>query len=145
MATNIYHEIRAALDNHLKTFPDIPQYGARQMIHWENTTFEKVIGQSWLQTHLLPGTPTGRSLGGNPNTTCVGVYHINVFVPSGGGPKVSDRLADGLLRHFRSGLRPAYQQTTVTLRTPSRGSGPTNTDWVQIPIIVNWRSFTTEI
>ncbi|RLE28261.1 MAG: hypothetical protein DRJ65_00090 [Acidobacteria bacterium] len=145
MSVNTFHEIGAALDGHLRSLPGIPVDGARVLIHWENTQFEKPDGKPWLQTKFMPAGSEGRSLGGNPITRAQGIYHINVFVPSGSGPKAADHLADSIMRHFKSGIRPSHQSTTVTLRTPSRGSGITETDWYQIPVMVRWYSHTTEL
>jgi len=147
MSVNMYSEIRAALDAHLEAWGDVPKVGGHLMVNWEGTQFDKPPPKSsaWLKTQLLHADADGRTLGGTPTTRLNGVYHLNVFAPSGTGPGAADQLSDSLMRRFKSGVRLTSGTTTVTLRTPFRAPGRSETDWYQVPVMVRWYSHTEEL
>ena len=147
MPVNMYSEIRDALDAYLEAWDDVPKLGGQLLVDWENETFEKPSSftDPWISPRLLHAPADGRTLGGDPRTRLNGVYHVNIFAPAGRGTKAADRLADSLMRRFKSGVRPTSGSTTVTLRTPFRAPGRTETDWYQVPVEVRWFSKTEEL
>ena len=147
MATSVYHEIRAALDAYLEAWDDVPKIGGALQVNWENTQFSKPQPNTtpWISTALLIADADGRTLGGTPYTRLDGIYHLNIFAPAGRGTMVADQLADSLMIRFKSGTSLSKNTTAVTLRTPFRAPGRTETDWYQIPVQVRWYHHTQEL
>lgn len=132
-----YAAIRSALTARLQTLAGLPA------VAWENVAFAPVAGAMYLKPSLLPGEPTQAELGNNGLNMHTGLYQISVFAPAGAGVAAVNTLVNSICDHFKRGVELTYGGVTVRLVKAYPSPMMQETDWIHIPITVQWRSYAT--
>lgn len=129
-----YTAIRAALTARLQTLASLPP------VAWENVAYTPTLGTTFLKPSLLPAEPFQAEIGAAGQNMHVGVYQVSIFAPAGTG-MAHQTLRDSICDLFKRGVTLTYGGVTVTCVKAYPGAMLQETDWIQIPIIVVWRSY----
>lgn len=132
-----YADIRAALADHLDTFATAYPIA----VAWENTRYTPTPGSPYIKPELLPGEPMQAELGQHGRNLHVGVYHLSLFYPAGTGTLGAGTARDDIIDHFKRGTVLEYGGLPVTVTKAHAGPMLQETDWVNIPITIQYRVF----
>jgi hypothetical protein len=93
---------------------------------------------------MLPGDTVGATVGATGTDEHIGVYQVDVFAPTGTGKGAAVVMADNIANHFKPVTELTYNGRLVRCVTVSIGAAVQNGDWYQIPVDINYLSFTTK-
>ena len=109
-------------------------------VAWENASFTPTAGSPYLKPSLLPGEPFQCEIGTDGANRHSGVYQISVFAPAGKSTSQIDSLINSLCTHFKRGTTLSYYAgCVVTIIKAYPGPMMTETDWIHVPITINYR------
>jgi hypothetical protein len=108
---SVYNEIRAALETQLAGISGIPS------IAWENVTFTRTTGQSYVAPRLFPTVREPAHRGLNPQQYYQGLFRVDCYVPEGSGPKAADDLVNLIIDNFEATTDIFYNTETEALLT----------------------------
>lgn len=127
-----YAAIRSALSARLQA------YTPAQSIAWENVPFTPAVGVTYLKPALIPGEPFQAELGADGLNRHTGIYQVSIYAPAGGGMGSILTLQNGIVDHFRRGMKLTYSGVTVRIDKSYAGTMQTETDRVHIPITIQY-------
>lgn len=130
-----YSAIRSAMTARLQTLANLPA------VAWENVPFTPAAGAVYLKPALLPGEPLQAEIGTTGLNMHMGVYQISIFAPAGSGVSAINTLRDAICDHFKRGVELTYSGVTVRCVKAYPGPMLQETDLIQIPITIQWRSY----
>jgi len=136
--STVFKDIKAALDVRLSTMTGLPS------VAWQNTSYEPVLGTTYLRPTVLPGNTVGATLGSSGSDEHVGVYQIDIFTKAGIGRGVATVLTDTIGDHFKPVTELVYNAQTVRCVSVSIGAAREGDGWYQIPVDINYMAFTTK-
>ena len=93
----------------------------------------------YLAPNLITGQPVQAELGTTGRNRHVGIYQISIFVPAGTGVLTINTLRDGIIDHFKRGTVLVYGSTSLTIQKAYAGPMIQETDWVHLPITVQYQ------
>ncbi len=93
---SVYDDIRAALEAQLAGISGIPS------IAWENVTFTRTTGQSYVKPRLFPTVREPAHRGLNPQMYYQGLFRVDCYAPEGSGPSVVDSIANLVIDNFEA-------------------------------------------
>lgn len=109
-------------------------------VAWENVPFTPTIGTPYIKPFLLPGEPFQCEIGTEGANRHPGVYQISVFAPAGKSVSQIDTLVSSLCTHFKRGTKLSYYAgCTITILKAYPSPMMTETDWVHVPITIQYR------
>jgi len=111
--SSIYDDIRAALEVKLDGVSGIPS------VAWENLTFTRTTGQSYVAPRLIPTVREPAVRGLNPQIYYQGLFRVDCYVPEGLGPKAADDLVDKIIDAFEATTSIYYEPSTNSILTES--------------------------
>jgi len=129
---SIYDDIRAALEVKLDGVSGIPS------IAWENLTFTRTTGQSYVAPRLIPTVREPAVRGLNPQMYYQGLFRVDCYVPEGLGPKAADDLADKIIDAFEATTDVSHNGTIVSIRRAEREQGISDGAFFMVPVNVSW-------
>ena len=133
-----YFDVQAALDTHLEGMPTVPP------VAWENKTFEKPASGLYLRATFLPADTTGAALGAAGTDRNSGIYRIDIFDKSGNKKALSGAMADTIADRFKPLTELTEGTTVVQIIAVSRGAGITAGNKYQVPVTVQYQSYTAK-
>ena len=134
MSVTLYIDIRAALTNHLKALPGLPE------VAYENKSYNPIVGQAYIRPALLWGESFQAEQGPNGRNWECGVYQLSCVCPAdkGAGPILV--ILGQLKDHFKRGTELSYNGVVVKIRKvhlsglPPRSEGPN----YEIPLSISF-------
>jgi len=130
--SSIYDDIRAALETKLNGVSGMPS------IAWENLTFTRTTGQSYVAPRLIPTVREPAVRGLNPQIYYQGLFRVDCYVPEGLGPKAADELADKIIDAFEATTDVSHNGTIVSIRRAEREQGISDGAFFMVPVNVSW-------
>jgi len=130
--SSIYDDIRAALEVKLDGVSGMPS------IAWENLTFTRTTGQSYVAPRLIPTVREPAVRGLNPQIYYQGLFRVDCYVPEGLGPKAADDLADKIIDAFEATTDVSHNGTIVSIRRAEREQGISDGAFFMVPVNVSW-------
>lgn len=138
---SLYQNIRGALQVQAATASGFPAAAKRA---YEGVRFvEPSDGSTWVKMTLIPATGRPYSVdGGTKQHT--GMFQIDVFTAPGAGTGAGESLADAIKTVFAPGTRLSLNSEIVIIEYAERASViDADPQWLQIPVTVGWRSFSS--
>lgn len=132
----VMQNVYRALSDHLLDF-DFPA----THIAWPNAKYEPSRDQPFLSVQMAGYNRRPIGYGANAVIEHRGVYQIRVSYPSGIGMDDATGTADALADHFLRGETLSSGGSNVLIEVPSPAAPLTQTDWVHIPIAVQWMCY----
>jgi len=129
---SIYDDIRAALEVKLDGVSGIPT------IAWENLTFTRTTGQSYVAPRLIPTVREPAVRGLNPQMYYQGLFRVDCYVPEGLGPQAADDLADKIIDAFEATTDVSHNGTIVSIRRAEREQGISDGAFFMVPVNISW-------
>ena len=117
----------------------------RTLIAFENVNFEAVDGVGWVRGTFAPIVSTRETAGDTGYSRIDGLFNIGVFWPIGKGSGEPRRLADTIIRHFKSGTILSEGEARITVAASWRGPALKEDEWYHLPITVEWFTHHNEI
>lgn len=138
---SIYNNIRAALESHLSTTPDLPD------IAYENVSFEPQTGTSFLKVAFVPVSRKPAVRGPYPQQRYDGVFRVFCYTPEGKGPAVADDIADKVITAFDASNDISFTDgsgtTIVTINYAERDNGFVDSPWYYCAVNIGWYIYGT--
>ena len=134
---SIYRDIRAALETQLAAVPGIPA------ISYENVSFDRVNGTSYVETFFVPQSRRPAVRGLNPQQRYGGVFTAVCYASEGNGPGTADELADKVLEAFEATTDVSYTNTqgetfVVSIDYAEREGGGLDTPFYYVPVNIGF-------
>lgn len=126
--------VRAYFESALNTWaasqsPAIP-------ISFENVPFTKPSSGNFLECFVLPATTVARTISGDKSRE-VGIFQVNIWIPSGEGSGAAQVLADSIAALFplvpKSGAVSIEKPPSIE-RAIEDASG-----WYVVPLVIHYR------
>lgn len=111
---------------------------SEDIIAQENVQFTPSDGIPWVRETLLPGTPDRAEMMTDGRFRQIGVYQVDVFVPSGIGPDVADTIAESIAEAYTVGSGYTSEDVTVRIRRVYARPGRESGDLYQKPVVIDW-------
>lgn len=132
---SVYDEIRSALETQLAGISGIPS------IAWENVTFTRTTGQSYVKPRLFPTVREPAHRGLNPQQYYQGLFRVDCYVPEGAGPKAGDELANLIIDNFEATTDLSSGSTNVCIRYAEREQGTPDGAFFMIPVNIGFYTY----
>lgn len=127
--------IRTALETQLATItPPIATA-------YENARFTPTVDVPYQEVTLLPATPQNIEMG--PGFTEQGIFQVNLYYPTTGGPGSRDAVARAELIRAAFPFAAAFVSggiTTNIIATPEIGPARPDADRFMIPVKIRWNT-----
>lgn len=132
----VFLDITAALDSRLDTLTNSPP------VAWENRAYEPITGTLYLRPSHLPSDTTAATIGTNGTDENTGIYQVDVFSPAGEGKNEAYVMADLVADHLKRDTELTYNSRTVRIKNVSISPALNDGGWYQIPVNIEYYSFT---
>jgi len=134
-------EVAAALRAHLLAVSPGAAV-ASTSVAWENRAFTPTPGTRWYDAHVMTGKPSSVALSSDAANRHVGVFHVNVYDPPGGGDGAATAEAERIAACFKRGTVLTYSGVTVHIVSAhiERGLPQADPAWFQVPVVIEWRA-----
>ena len=111
-------------------------------VAWENRAFTPTPGTRWYDAHVMTGKPSSVALSSDAANRHVGVFHVNVYDPPGGGDGAATAEAERIAACFKRGTVLTYSGVTVHIVSAhiERGLPQADPAWFQVPVVIEWRA-----
>ena len=134
---SIYRDIRAALETQLAAVPGIPA------ISYENVSFDRVNGTSYVETFFVPQSRRPAVRGLNPQQRYGGVFTVVCYAAEGNGPGAADEIADKVLNAFEATTDVSYTNSDtetilVSIDYAEREGGGLDTPFYYVPVNIGF-------
>jgi len=116
-------DIQAALDSRLATLPDSPP------VAWENVKYKPIQGVTYLRPTNLPSATFAVGMANTDSTRLVGLYQVDVFAPTEGGPGESLGVIDAIADIFPRGLIMTQGDAKIVVGVPTIDASETSGAW----------------
>jgi len=115
---------------------------AASSVAWENRAFTPTPGTRWYDAHVMTGKPSSVALSSDAANRHVGVFHVNVYDPPGGGDGAATAEAERIAACFKRGTVLTYSGVTVHIVSAhiERGLPQADPAWFQVPVVIEWRA-----
>ncbi|MDT8372016.1 MAG: phage tail terminator-like protein [Gammaproteobacteria bacterium] len=133
-----FRDISIALNQRVQTYA----VAASRDVAYENISYIPTTGKPFIRPTVLPVDTTQAGLGKNGQELHEGIFQIDVFYPVDTPNALVLDEADAIANHFARGLTLTYNGVNVRIGTTSVGSGNRENVWYQIPVSINYHSFT---
>lgn len=110
MSETLYADIRAALTQHLKDMPGLPD------VAWENMGYVPTVGVPYLKPDILWGESFQAEYGTNGANRESGIYQVACNYPPGEGTGPLNAMLGKLRERFKRGTTLTYNGLTVKIR-----------------------------
>jgi len=135
---SIFLDITAALDARLNTMASLPP------VAWENTVYEPTLNTLYLRPTHLPADTVAGTIGDAASTDLsTGIYQVDVFSPAGDGKNEAYVMADLIADHLKRDTDLTYNSRTIRIKNVSLSPANQDNGWYQIPVNIEYYSFTT--
>ncbi len=134
---SVYDNIRAALEVKLEGIAGIPS------IAWENVSFTRTTGESYVQPRLVPTVREPAHRGLNPQMYYQGLFRVDCYVPEGAGPKAADDLANLIIENFEATTDLSSGGTNVSIRYAEREQGISDGAFFMVPVNVGFYTYSS--
>lgn len=136
---SVFTDISIALDTQLGTLSSSPP------VAWPNSAYTPVTGTTYIRPTLLPASSEIATIGLTTSTDLnTGIYQVDVFTEAGTGKSAGMVMADLVADHFKRDTNLVYNGRTVTIKNVSQSPANTDNGWFQIPVNIEYQSFTAE-
>jgi len=99
----------------------------------------------WIRPSLLPADTSGATIGATTSTDLnIGIYQVDVFAPASEGKNAAMVQADLIADHFKRDTELTYNSRKVTIKNVGQSPAQIDGGWFQIPINIEYYSFTVE-
>jgi len=90
----------------------------------------------------MTGKPSSVALSSDAANRHVGVFHVNVYDPPGGGDGAATAEAERIAACFKRGTVLTYSGVTVHIVSAhiERGLPQADPAWFQVPVVIEWRA-----
>ena len=125
--------LRAALDKHLNTMPDVLP------ISWEN----KGLDQSnvpYLTQFLLPAETISVGIEQGGSDVLAGIYQVTVNVPKGGGKSAYLTETEKVKARFPRSSKLEYSGTNVIIHKVWSNGATEDANFYRVPISIRYRA-----
>jgi len=133
---SIYNNIRATLESHISTTPDLPD------IAYENVSFEPQTGTSFIKVAFVPVSRRSAVRGLNPQQRYEGVFRVFCYTPEGSGPAVADDIANKVITAFDAATDISFtsggETTIVSIDYAERDNGFVDSPWYYTVVNIGW-------
>jgi hypothetical protein len=147
MSTDFYDLAQAAFEKSLEAMTVLPTHPTTQekLIAYENVVFTPADGVGWVRGTFAPIVSDRETAGDAGYSRIDGLYQVSVFWPIGKGTGEPRRLADAIIRNFKSGTVLSEGGITLTIAAAWRGVGTSEDEWYHIPVTVEWYAHHNEV
>lgn len=128
----ILNDIRACLDNHLVTTPDLPQ------IAHQNVKFAPTNGEPYIEVSFMPTARRPAVRGPDPQQLHQGMYRLLVCTPENMGPGAGFDIADKLLDRFDATTDISYGGLILSVDYAEVGVSFLDAPFYCTPVFVAW-------
>lgn len=138
---SLYQNIRGALQNQALTAVGFP---AANQVSYEGAEFSSTHGVSWAKLSLMP--QRGRSaVIGAAQKLHSGLFQVDIFDPARGGPGTggTEAKADAVKAVFAPGTVLTLNGERVVIDYSERAAAIITPDWIQVPVTVGWRCYSS--
>jgi len=136
---SLYQDIRGVLQVRAATATGFPS-----SVSYEGVAFtEPTDGSSYARMVMIPAS--GRAFSVDAGTKDhIGLFRVDIFSPSGAGTATAESLADAVKDVFEPSTRISLNGTRVFITYSERtGSIFADPEWIQVPVTVAWRAFSS--
>lgn len=136
MGTNT--NIRSAIEQGIVAVSGFPAQRA-----YENVRFEPNTDTEWARITHIPGETRGVTLKGESvNRRYSGLFQVDLFYPSGNGPRDAEIVVDAILDAFKPGDTFTSNSTTVTISYSERNAaGESDEPWYRASVVISYYVF----
>lgn len=144
---DIYDQAQAAFEISLASVTELPTHPTtrRTLLAFENVDFEAVDGVGWVRGTFAPIVSVRETAGDTGYSRIDGLFNIGVFWPIGKGSGEPRRLADAIIKHFKSGTVLSEGEARITVVASWRGPALKEDEWYHIPLTVEWYAHHNEV
>ena len=144
---DFYDQAQAALEINLESMTELPTHPTtrRTLLAFENADFEAVDGVGWVRGTFAPIISIRETAGDDGYSRIDGLFHIGVFWPIGKGSGEPRRLADAIIKQFKSGTILSEGEARITVVASWRGPALKEDEWYHIPVTVEWFAHHNEV
>lgn len=133
-----FNDISVALNQRLQAYAT----ANNRQVAYENIGFTPTTGTLFLRPTVLPVDTLQAGLGSNGQEFHDGIFQVDVFAPVDVSKAIALSEADAVADYFARGLVLTYNGVKVRIGSARIGSGNREASWYQIPISINYHSFT---
>lgn len=109
-------------------------------IAYEGVVFTSTTGVPWARMTVLP--QSGRPFDISAATTAhMGLFQVDVMVPSGQGTSAAEIAADAVKAMFRAGTNLFQGGERIQIDYAERGPAQDQPDFIFYPVTVGWRCY----
>lgn len=132
---SIMNKIRAALENHLVTMPDVPPVAT------PNVKFDPDESTLFLRAQFIPRVRRPDVRGPNPMQRYEGLYNILVCSPTYDGEGAGLAIADTLLQRFDATTDITRNGVTVRIDYAEVALSYQDSPFFCTPVVVSWYTY----
>lgn len=118
------------------TAQGVPIAGALEAIPFK--TVDAHVGNCWLRVTLLEGETTTATMGPKGLNKFVGVFQVDVIIPSDRGWGFAKKLADRVCSLFKRGTSLSEGTTRLVVSAASPGPGFQLNAWYAVPVSIRY-------
>lgn len=133
-----FNDISVALNQRLQAYATANS----KPVAWENSGYVPTTGTLFLRPTVLPIETVQAGLGTNGQELHEGIYQVDVFAPTDQPKAKALAIADAIADYYARGLVLTYNGVKVRIGTASIGAGNRENSWYQLPISIDYHSFT---
>lgn len=133
-----FKDISIALNNRVAAYASA---NTRQ-VAYEGIEYTSVIGTPFIRPTVLPVSSVQANLGKSGQELHEGIFQIDVFWPTNQAKALPLGEADKIANYFTRGLTLTHNGVNVRIGTASIGAANRDNAWLQIPVLINFHSFT---
>lgn len=130
--TAIYDKIRAALEVHLNSTPNLPP------VAWENVDYSPATDAPFIKARLQPTSRRPSVKGSDPRHRYQGLYTLLCHFPEGKGPSANEDLVNTLIDRFNSTVDIPLDGVVVRIEYSEAQSSYSKTPWYVTPVTIAW-------
>lgn len=133
-----FNDISVALNQRLQAYATANS----KQVAWENSGYVPTTGTLFLRPTVLPIDTVQAGLGTSGQEFHDGIFQVDIFAPVDQPKATSLAIADAVADYFARGLVLTYNGVKVRIGTASIGAGNRENSWYQIPVEIDYHSFT---
>lgn len=134
--------VRKALQVRAAEVADLPASRNYEGYLPNGKPFQPVKGTPFVRFTMIPTSIVTAALS-NSLFRHEGLFQIDLFYPPKGTKAIED-MGDAVRAKFKSGLRLTTTENRVLIRSSNRAAIQQDVDWLQLPITIAWRYYSSE-
>lgn len=111
-------------------------------VAYENIGYTPTTGTPFIRPTVLPVDTVQAGLGSKGQEFHDGIFQVDVFWPVDQQKALALAEADSIADYFARGLTLTYNGVNVRIGTASIGASNRENSWYQIPVLIDYHSFT---